>query len=314
MISRAATVATLPATETPSAIRARTRHRRFLGRLGGYVFVLPYLTLFVVFLIFPLFYGLWLSGMRYELVSPQPPRFIGAGNYLEALRDPAFWNALGATVLFVVAVVPVTLVLALALAAGLEAVISSRRQSFYRLCIFLPTMITISVGGLVWRWFFNGEFGLFNALLEPLGVKVPWLTSPGWAMASIVLMTLWWTLGTPTVILVAGLKQIPRSYLEAAAVDGAGAVRRFFWVTLPLLRPVLLFVAVIQVIGGFQVFGQTFIITRGGPEQATRVLMQYIYETSFNMYRLGYGAAMSWLLFVIIVVVSLAQVRLLRQR
>ncbi len=289
------------------------RRRRAMSHLGGYLFLAPYLVLFGTFLVYPLVYGVWLSTMEYELVSPEPPRFIGLGNYAEAMGDPYFWNAVRATVAFVVLVVPLTIVLALALAAGLDA-LPPRRENLYRLIIFLPTMITISVAGLVWRWFYNGEFGLFNALLEPLGIKVPWITEPGWAMPSVVLMTLWWTMGVPVVILAAGLKQIPRSYLEAAAIDGATGLRRFFHITLPLLRPVLLFVAIVQIIGAFQVFGQTFIITRGGPEMSTRVLVQYIYETAFNMYRLGYGAAMSWLLFVIIAVVSLVQFRVLRER
>lgn len=289
------------------------RRRRWRSHLGGYLFLLPYLVLFGLFLVYPLFYGLWLSGMEYELISPQPPHFIGLGNYVEALTDPYFWNAMRATALFVVLVVPATVVLALMLAVGLDA-LPPRREHLYRLCIFVPTMITISVAGLVWRWFYNSEFGLFNAMLDPLGIKVPWLTDPDWAMVSIVLMTLWWTMGVPMVILGAGLKQVPKVYHEAAAIDGATALRRFFSITLPLLRPILLFVAVIQLIGAFQVFGQTFIITRGGPEQSTRVMVQYIYETAFNMYRLGYGSAMSWLLFLVIAVVSLIQFRLLREK
>lgn len=302
-----------PRAASHAAAASARRRRRFLTHATGYLFLLPYLVLFGVFLVYPLFYGLWLSAMEYELVSPEPPRFVGLGNYAEALRDPYFWNALRATALFTVMVVPATLVLALAIAAGLNA-LPPRRENLYRLCVFLPTMITISVAGLVWRWFYNGEFGLFNAILANVGVKVPWISDPDWAMVSIVLMTLWWTLGVPVVILSAGMKQVPRACLEAAAIDGATGLRRFVWITLPLMRPVLLFVAVVQLIGAFQVFGQTFIITRGGPEMSTRVLVQYIYETAFNMYRLGYGAAMSWLLFVIIAVVSFVQFRLLRER
>jgi ABC-type sugar transport system permease subunit len=127
-------------------------------------------------------------------------------------------------------------------------------------------------------------------------------------------MTVWWTVGGPMVILQAGLKQIPQAYYEAAAIDGAVGLRRFFSITLPLLRPVLLFVTVLNVIGAFQIFGQPFIMTRGGPEQSTRVLVMYIYETSFNFYRMGYGSAMSWLLFMIIVVFSVIQFRLLREK
>jgi multiple sugar transport system permease protein len=133
-------------------------------------------------------------------------------------------------------------------------------------------------------------------------------------MPSVVLMTLWWTVGAPAVILLAGLKQIPRHYYEAAALDGATSWQRFRHITLPLLRPVLLFVLVMNTIGSFQVFGQTFMMTRGGPELTTRVLVQYIYETAFNFYRMGYGAAMSWLLFVVIAVFAAVQFRIMRER
>jgi multiple sugar transport system permease protein len=180
--------------------------------------------------------------------------------------------------------------------------------------IFLPTMITISVVGILWRWLLSTEFGVFNAMLEPFGMKVDWLTKPYLAMFSIVLMTLWWTVGGPMIILMAGLKQIPESYYEAASIDGAVGWRRFFFITLPLLKPVLLFVVVMNVIGAFQVFGQPFIVTKGGPLRFTFVLMQYVYETSFMHYRLGYGAAMSWLLFLLIAGFSVLQFRLMREQ
>jgi multiple sugar transport system permease protein len=284
--------------------------RRTSTAIAGYLFLAPYLVLFLVFLLGPLIYGLVISFMKYEMISPEPPRFSGFDNYAEALRDGYFWRALRATSLFVVFSVPVTIAIALLFAAAIEAV-PGKRQEVYRLAVFLPTMITISVAGILWRWFYNSEFGLFNAVL---GAKLPWLLKPAWAMGSIILMTLWWTVGGPTVVLLAGLKQIPDAYYEAAAIDGATGVRRFFLITLPLLRPVLLFVTVINVIGTFQIFGQTFMITRGGPELSTRVLVQYIYDVGFNHYRLGYAAAMSWLLFVVIMVFSIIQFRVLRER
>jgi multiple sugar transport system permease protein len=172
-------------------------------------------------------------------------------------------------------------------------------------------MITISVAGILWRWFYHSEFGVFNAIL---GTKIPWLNTPGMAMASIVLMTVWWTVGGPAVILLAGLKQIPTAYYEAAAIDGATGWQRFRHITIPLLRPVLLFVLVLNVIGAFQIFGQPFIISRGGPELSTRVLVMYVYETAFNFYRMGYASAMSWLLFLVIVAITLVQFRLLREK
>ncbi|MBC8106351.1 MAG: sugar ABC transporter permease [Anaerolineae bacterium] len=283
---------------------------RTLGRFSGYAFVLPYLILFTTFLLFPLFYGLGLSFTQYEMASTAPARFVGLANYREAFDDPAFKRALGVTVMFVAMCVPLTIGLALVLATGLEQ-LGERSQKFFRLGLFVPTMITISVAGILWRWFYDSDFGIFNAYL---GAKVPWLTDKSLALFSIVIMTVWWTVGAPMVILQAGLKQIPQAYYEAAAIDGAVGWRRFAFITLPLLRPVLLFVIVINVIGAFQIFGQPFIMTRGGPEQSTRVLVMYIYETAFNFYRMGYGSAMSWLLFLIIMVFSLIQFRVLRER
>jgi len=209
--------------------------------------------------------------------------------------------------------VPLTICVALAVAVGIHAV-PGRLQPFYRAAYYLPTVITITVAGLLWRWFYNSEFGLFNAYLGKVALRAPWITDPNWAMFSLVLMTLWWTTGGPMVALLAGLQNIPVSYYEAAALDGATGWRRFRHITLPLLRPVLLFVLVMNVIGAFQVFGQVYIITRGGPEMSTRTMVQYIYETAFNAYRMGYAAALSWMLFAVIALFSLLQFRLMRER
>jgi multiple sugar transport system permease protein len=247
------------------------------------------------------------------MLSRLTPRFVGLGNYAEALHDPYFWKALSSTLRFVILSVPLTVCAALLIASGLKS-LRGRAQGFYRAAYFAPTIITISVAGILWRWMYNSEFGLLNAYLAGIGVKVPWLTDTYWAMISIVLMTLWWTVGGPMVVLLAGLQNVPPQYHEAAALDGATGWRCFRFITLPLLRPVLLFVIVMNVTGSFQVFGQTFMITRGGPEMSTRSLVQYIYETAFNNYRMGYAAALSWILFAVIAVFSLAQFRLMRER
>jgi multiple sugar transport system permease protein len=285
-------------------------------RLTGYLFLLPYLALFCVFMLLPLGYGLLLSFQKYNMVESKHavPTFIGLANYREAVNDPYFRKALWATTRFVIMAVPATVGLALLLAVGIDS-LPARRAAVYRLCIFIPTMITISVAGILWRWFYNSQFGVFNALLGTVGIDpINWITDKGKAMPAIVVMTVWWTVGGPTVILLAGLKQIPDAYYEAAAIDGAVGWRRFFYITLPLLRPVLLFVTVLNVIGAFQIFGQTFIVTRGEPELSTRVLVHYIYDTAFNFYRMGYGSAMSWLLFLVIVVFSIVQFRVARER
>lgn len=286
---------------------------RYSNIFYGYLFLLPYLILFCAFILLPLIYGLGLSLFQWEVLANAPPRFIGLGNYREALGETYFWMALGATLRFVAMIVPSVVCGALLIALALNA-LPEKSGGFFKAAIFAPTIISISVAGILWRWFFNAEFGLFNAWLAPLGAKVPWITENRWAMKSVVLMTVWWTLGGPMVILLAGLKQIPEQYYEAASIDGAGAIRRFFHITMPLLKPVLLFVVVMNIIGSFQVFGQTFMITRGGPELSTRVLVQYIYETAFASYRLGYGSAMSWLLFIVIAVFSILQFRLVRER
>src|SRR5262249_51367122 len=160
----------------------------------------------------------------------------------------------------------------------------------------------------------EGDFGLFNYLLKKLGLHpAPWLSDSAYAMPSIVLMSLWWVLGGTAIVLLAAVQQIPRPLFEAAMLDGAGGRALLSKMTLPLLRPVLLFVVVMNTIGAFQVFGQPFILTRGGPERVTRGLVQYIYEMAFNNYRLGYGAAMSWMLFLVVAVFALVQYRFLRR-
>ncbi len=284
------------------------KHRKWTG----YWFVVPYLAIFIVFMLGPMLFGLALSFMRYDLASTRPAKIIGMHNYIEAVNDPYFRKSMGATIRFVALSVPLTIPLALLLAVAVDSA-KGWRQAVYRIGIFAPTVITISVVGLMWRWFYINDVGLFNALLRPLGIHVEFLGTPGNAMMSIVVMTVWWTIGGPVLILLAGLKQIPSQYYEAAAIDGARGWRAFLYITLPLLRPALLFVIVMNIVGAFQVFGQPFIVTGGGPLLSTRVAMQYIYETAFRSYRLGYGAAMSWLLFVVIAIFTIIQFRLMRE-
>ena len=282
------------------------------SRASGWLFAAPFLLLFVTFVLGPLLFGLGLSLFRWDILTNRPPLFVGKENYSEALGDEYVTKALWATVKFVAMAVPTTLALALGLALGLSSV-SEKRRAFWRAIIYLPHLMTVSVVGLLWRWFYNTEFGLFNAYLAPLGIKIGWLSEVSWAMPSIVLMTLWWTIGGPMLVLLAAIQNIPPGYHEAAALDGASAWQQTWRITLPLLKPVLLFSMVMNVIGSFQVFGQVYMITRGGPELSTRTLVQYIYDTAFNNYRMGYAAAISWLLFLVIAVFSLFQFRLMRE-
>ena len=284
-----------------------------LKAFSGWLFVLPYLCLFGLFLLTPLLYGFRLSLFKSELLSSAPPRYVGTDNYTEALHDPYFWKAMTVTLRMMLLVTPLTIGTALAIAVGINS-LPRKRQTFFRSAFFLPGMLTVSVVAILWRWLYSPEFGVFNAYLGAFGIKPPWLGHPGWATMAIVIMTVWWTVGGPMIILLAGLQNQPEQYLEAAALDGANSWQRFRYISLPLLRPVLLFTIVLNIIGAFQIFGQTFLVTKGGPEFATRTLVQYIYDTAFNNYRMGYASAMSWILFLVIAGFSVVQFRLGREK
>jgi multiple sugar transport system permease protein len=284
------------------------RARSFAGAL----FLAPYAISFACFILLPVLVALWLAFMQFDLTSRESIKFVGVRNFTDAFKDDYFWQALHATLWYVLLMVPSLIVVAFALALGMNAM--ARGRNVVRTIMFMPAMLNVAVTGILWQWFYNGEFGLFNHLLKKVGMgAVPWLSDKAYAMPSIVLMSLWWTLGGTAVVLLAALQQIPKQIFEAALLDGSGGRALLTDITLPLLRPVLLFVVVTNTITGFQVFGQPFMLTRGGPELSTRGLVQYIYETAFNFYRLGYGAAMSWILFAIVAAFALVQYGFLRR-
>lgn len=282
-------------------------------RWGGLIFLAPYVASFLVFIVAPLLFALVLAFMQFDLTARDKIQFIGLKNFQDALNDPHFWQALKATLGFVVLMVPGLVIFALAAAIGLNAM--GKGRNAVRAMIYLPGMLNVAVTTILWRWFYDGQFGLFNFVLKNLGLDaMPWLSERSFANPSIVLMSLWWSMGGTCIVLLAALQQIPRAIVEAAGLDGATGGKMFSQITLPLLRPVLFFVVITSTIGGFQVFGQSFLLTRGGPELATRGLVQYIYETAFNNYRMGYGAAMGWLLFLVVAVLALVQFKILHRR
>jgi len=281
-------------------------------RWGGLIFLAPYALSFTTFILIPIVVAIGLSVMQFDLTSRESIHYVGARNFQEALKDDYFWQAMKATTAFVVLIIPSLLITALGMALGMNGM--SRGRDTVRALLFLPGMFNVAVAAILWQWFYNGEFGLFNFVLKHLGQEPrPWLSQKEYAMPSIVAMSVWWSVGGTSVVLLAALQQIPRQIFEAASLDGAAGRALFSKITLPLMRPVPFFVIVTNTIGAFQVFGQPFLLTRGGPELATRGLVQYIYETAFNNYRLGYGAAMSWLLFGVIAILALLQFQLLRK-
>jgi multiple sugar transport system permease protein len=280
--------------------------------LWGLLFLAPYAISFITFVILPVIFALVLAFMQFDLTARDKIHFVGFQNFTDALKDQYFWSGIEATCRYTVLMIPSLLVTALGMALGLNAM--ARGRNTVRALLFLPGMFNVAVTGILWQWFYNGEFGLFNFALKHVGMNpAPWLSDRAYAMPSVVVMSLWWTLGGTSVVLLAALQQIPRHIIEAAALDGANAPVLFSKITLPLLRPVLLFVIVTNTIGAFQVFGQPYLLTRGGPELSTRGLVQYIYEMAFNNYRMGYGAAMSWFLFLIVAFFAFVQFRFLRR-
>lgn len=256
-----------------------------------------------VFLFGPIIASFALAFAHWDLLSP--PRFAGLENFGALLNDPEFWGALVHTLTFIVGYVPLVMVLGLAVALALNSAIPGR--GFWRALYFLPVVTSWVAVALVWKWLLNPSYGLVNAGLGVLGVQGPaWLFDPAWAMPSVILTSLWKDTGFVMTILLAGLQGIPREYEEAASIDGASPAQRLWSITLPLLMPALVFALTISLINSFQVFDQVYVMTGGGPAGATTVLIERIVKNAFSYSRMGYAAAMSWALFVLVFACSFA--------
>lgn len=281
------------------------------GALTPYLFLLPGLVLFVLFRLYPLLDGLRLSFTNARLGRAQYA-FVGLANYAKLLEDARFHVSLVNTALYAVASTLPILAIPLALAVALDRGVAW--SAVLRGAFFFPFTLSVVTVGLAWLWLLDPVVGPFNYYLKALGLPArSWLADPATAMGAIILTSVWWVTGYYLVIYLAGLQDIPRELYEAAALDGAGGWRTFWGITVPLLRPVFLFVFVTHAIGSFQIFGQVFILTQGGPGDATRTVVQHLYETAFqNFFQFGSASAMAWVLFAVILVFSLLQFRLLR--
>lgn len=288
--------------------------RRIPGRAGRRLryalvvlaFLLPSAVPMAMFIIYPMFGALWVSLHKWNLLSPM--EWVGLGNYAKLLQDPDTLNAFGNTFYYILGYLPLVYVGGLALALALNQALPLR--GLLRGVYFLPVVTSWIVVALIWRWLLNPEVGIVNAALGLFGIDGPgWWTDPTWAMPSIILASAWKDLGFVMIILLAGLQAIPQDLYEAATVDGAGWWRRLFNITLPMLTPSTFFVIVISLINGFQVFDQVYAMTGGGPAGASTVVVQQIYDLTFRYSRAGEAAALSWLLFVLVLVVTIIQIR-----
>ncbi|HKV45692.1 MAG TPA: sugar ABC transporter permease [bacterium] len=271
--------------------------------------VAPYALVFLAFMVAPSVYGLYISFTDYRLGSLRL-HWIGLDNFWYVLTDPLFQTSVKNTIVFVLESTPALIALPLGLAVVLNRGVPLR--DFLRGAFFLPFTLSVSVVSICWWWLLDANFGPVYFYLTRWGLHPPvWLGHSGLAMAAVVLATVWWTAGYNMVLFLAGLQDIPLHLYEAARMDGAGGWRQFRAITLPLLRPTMLFVVVIQVIASFQLFGQVYVMTQGGPGDSTRTVIQHVYETAFVQQRMAEGSAAAWVLFIIILVFSLVQFRVL---
>src|SRR6476659_6583762 len=287
--------------EKPKTAEERRARRKEAGRdnRAGYLFLLPWLIGLVVITIVPLLASLYLSFTRYGLI--QAPEWIGFENYVRMFSDPRWWKSLQVTFTYVIVGVPVQLVVALAIAILLNE--GMKGLALYRSIFYLPSMLGASVAiAVLWRQMF-GVDGLVNQVLRAIGIDshIGWISDPQYALWSLILLHVW-TFGSPMVIFLAGLRQIPGMYYEAASVDGASRWAQFRKITLPLLSPIIFFNLVLQIINAFQAFTQAFVVSNGtgGPADSTLFYTLYLYKRGFVQFQMGYAAAMAWLLVVII--------------
>jgi multiple sugar transport system permease protein len=268
--------------------------------ITGWLFVMPFVLGFLFWFIIPALTAVYLVFHRWNLIAP--PKFVGLENIQKLFSDPLLWQSLKATLVFTLGSVPLGLALSFFLALLINTKI--RGIAIFRTIYYLPSIVPAVANAVLWAWMFNTEFGLLNVLLRGVGLeRIRWLQDPGIAPLALILMSLWGA-GSSMIIFLAGLQGIPDTFYEAAEIDGAGRWSKLMNVTLPLMSPIIFFNLVIGIISSFQVFTTGFLITDGGPQNSTLFLVLYIYRNAFEYLDMGYAATLSWLLFIIIMILT----------
>lgn len=303
--------ATLPSTAV--RIRRPRPGRPRAGRSVGLGFVAPFLIFYALFLLLPLVLAIVMSLFNTSLVLPGLGHWVGLHNYGELFGDSYFWSSMWHTVLFTLVSTPVLVIVPLCFAI---AVYRRRHgQWFYRLAFFMPYILPSAVVALLWTWMYEPGYGIIDGVFGFLGLGAPgWLSSTSLALYSIVIVTVWWTIGFNFILFLAGLQEIPQEVYEAAAMDGASGWTQIRRITMPMLGRTITLVTVLQVIASMKIFDQVYLITSGGPDFSTRVALEYIYDTGFTSGRVGYASAASLVLFVVIVVIGFLWLALVRRQ
>lgn len=288
--------------------RVLTRKRR--ESLAAAVFLAPDLIGLLVFVLLPIAFAIYVSFFSWNLIGD--PKFVGAANYQRMLTDADWWSSMLRTLQFAALYVPLLLVLALVLAVTLSY-LANRTSAALRSAYLLPFAVTSVIASTLWMFLYNEKSGYLNAILNFIGIPdQKYIGSPSQAMVSIVVVVLWTNLGYTSMLFFTAIKEIPASITEAARLDGAGAWQNFWRITLPLIRPTTIFVIVTSTIAAFQILDIILVMTKGGPADATNVGVLYIYQRSFERLEMGYGSALSVVMFAILLVISLIQLRLSR--
>lgn len=262
----------------------------------GYIFIAPFILGFIIWFLIPALTSLWMAFQDWNMITP--PRFIGWNNFRDLFKDKLFWQSLKVTSIYTAVSVPLSMVLAFLIALLMNTKV--RGIAVFRTIYYMPSIVPAVANAVLWAWILNSEFGLLNAFLHVLGLpKVLWLQEPEWALPALILMSLW-GLGGSMVIYLAGLQGIPNEFYEAAEIDGAGSWAKLRHVTIPLMSPVIFFNLIMGLIGTFQVFTAGYLITSGGPQNATLFYVLYLYRNAFQYLRMGYAAALAWVLAFII--------------
>jgi len=280
--------------------------------LAGYLFLAPFLIFFAVFVVRAVVQAVNMSFYDWQILKPLHP-YVGLANYSELIGDYVWWIAVKNTIIFTLLTVVGTTVVALLAAVAVTQKVKG--AGFFRVLLYMPQLLSVGVVGLVWVWLLSTQFGVLNYGLSFLGIHpINWLGDENLVIPALSLTTVWWGFGFPMLIFIAGLQGIPEHLYEAAKIDGASGRQAFFYITLPLLRPTMLFVTVTGVIAHFQVFGQPFIMTTGGPGRASYTVIFYLYQIAWRTFRMGYGAAVAVVLALIMAVFTIIQFRFLGQR
>jgi putative chitobiose transport system permease protein len=277
-----------------------------------YLFLLPALLVLGLTVFYPALQAFFLSFTRYEYDITQPPMWIGLENFQRLLADAVFWKTLRNTLVYLIGVVPILVIAPLGLAILVNQTL--RGISWFRAAYYVPVVISMVVAGIAWRWLY-AENGLFNQLLGALRLSegIPWLTSPKFALFSVMLVTIWKGLGYYMVIYLAGLQSIPADLYEAAAIDGSVGWRKHWDITVPLMRPYLFLVAVISAISATKVFEEVYIMTQGGPRSSSKTLVYYVYERAFQDLEISYACTIGLVMFLLILALSVLRLTLNRQ-